>query len=350
VDDARSAVLESPLDAVDWVVTLDYRFLGFDQYKQRVMNCKVPVCLHPIALAQLLQFWTPMSQDVQDSILSSIQLPLIFHDFSEEDESVTLRIVQAISRFQNAEDLPEDTIRSILVDNALRTRISKDMPENRQIELVRDALVEQHEMTNKKLADAEKKLERLEETKQKGEKKIENLSLELDVKNNKMAILTTETNSYQTRLAELEQALESEKRQREADAKRLSDLEVHAAVTAEISQFKERAFYIPMIVWVLSTVVMYLMVFRGKGMLAWQALSVWSLLFVIGWLLLAKHLGKDSRSVEAWGLYKFIDRITVSVAWVLGLIAAIIGQKIVDTYWVDLSAWLQKVLNVFHNG
>lgn len=350
VDDARSAALESPLDAVDWVVTLDYRFLGFDKYKQRAINRRVPVCLHPIALAQLLQFWTPMSQDVQDSILSSIQLPLIFHDFSEEDESVTLRIVQAISRFQNAEDLPEDTIRSILVDEALRARISKDVPENLQIELVRDALVEQHEMTKKRLADTEKKLESLEETKQKGEKKIENLSLKLNVNNTKMAALTTETNSYQTRLAELEQELESEKIQREADAKLLSDLEVQAAATADISQFKERAFYIPLIVWILSTVVMYLMLFIGKDILAWQALSVWSLLFAIGWLLLAKYLGKDSKSIEAWGLYKAIDHIAVRVAWVLGLIAAIIGQKIVDNYWVDVSAWLQKVFDVFYNG
>lgn len=350
VNDARSAALESPLDAVDWAVTLDYRFLGFDQYKQRVANRRVPVCLHPVALAQLLQFWIPMSQDVQDSILTSIQLPLIFHDFSEEDENVTLRIVQAISRFQNAEDLPEDTIRSILVDKALRARISEDVPENRQIELVRDALIEQHEMTKKKLADAEKKLEKLEETKQKGEKKIEKMSLELDEKNNKVATLTTESDSYRARLADLERVLESEKKQREADAKRLSDLENKAATTADISRFKERAIYIPLVGWVLSTVVLYLAVFRGKGMLVGQALSVWSSLFAIGWLLLAKHLGKGSKSVESWGLYKVIGRIAVGASWILGLIAASIGGKIVDTYWAEGSTWLQRALDLFRNG
>ena len=350
VNDSRSAALESPLDAVNWVVTLDYRFLGFDQYKQKISNRRVPVCLHPVALAQLLQFWTPMSQDVQDSILTSIQLPLIFHDFSEEDENVTLRIVQAISRFQNAEDLPEDTIRSILVDKVLRARISEDVPENRQIELVREALVEQHETTKKKLLDAEKKLEKLEETKQKGEKKIENLSLELDDKNNRVASLTSESDSYRTRLADLGRELKSEKQQREEDAKRLSNLEVKAAATADISRFKERAIYIPLIGWILSTVAMYTVVFRGKGTLAGQALSIWSLLFAIGWLLLAKYLGKGSKSIEGWGLYKVIDRTAIGASWILGLIAASIGGKIVDTYWVDGGAWLHKVFDLFRNG
>ena len=47
VKDKRPLRPESPIDAEYWIVTADYRFLGFDAHKQRTMGTAVPICLHP---------------------------------------------------------------------------------------------------------------------------------------------------------------------------------------------------------------------------------------------------------------------------------------------------------------
>ena len=50
--DKRSIKLESPLDAKYWIVTIDFRFLGFDEYKRKQGEFNLPLCLHPTTLLQ----------------------------------------------------------------------------------------------------------------------------------------------------------------------------------------------------------------------------------------------------------------------------------------------------------
>lgn len=144
VKDKRKVGIDSPFDAGYWVVTIDYRFLGFDDYKQSTGLNSVPICIHPATLVQLLRFWIPRSQLLEDTLYSSLWLPFIFRDLDPQSENVTISIIKALSRFENVGDLPKDTIVALLVNEALRHEIRSEHDVNEQIELVREALIDQN--------------------------------------------------------------------------------------------------------------------------------------------------------------------------------------------------------------
>jgi len=144
VKDKRKVGIDSPFDAGYWIVTIDYRFLGFDDYKNSTGFNIVPICIHPATLVQLLRFWIPRSQLMEETLYSSLWLPFIFRDLDPQSENVTISIIKAISRFENVGDLPKDTIVGILVNEALRYEIRSEPDVNEQIELVREALIDQN--------------------------------------------------------------------------------------------------------------------------------------------------------------------------------------------------------------
>ena len=50
VKDRRQVRTESPVDANYWIVTIDYRYLGFDAYLTHKAESQIPMCLHPADL------------------------------------------------------------------------------------------------------------------------------------------------------------------------------------------------------------------------------------------------------------------------------------------------------------
>jgi len=139
----RPLVMESPLEAEYWIVTVDYRFLGFDAFKGRSLHEDIPVCLHPTALIQLLQFWVPRTAEIEETLYSSWVWPLLFQEFDLKAEEVTFRILEALSRFENLDDLPVAALDRILLNQALRQKMSSQDETAKQIQLVRDALIEE---------------------------------------------------------------------------------------------------------------------------------------------------------------------------------------------------------------
>lgn len=122
VNDQRPKHTESPFDAEAWVVTVDMRLAAFDRRKTpRYMG--VPTVLLPSNLAQLIQFWVPRSDQLEATLLDSLKLPLFFREFDRDDERVTMRILSALSRYRDVEDLGVETVRDLLVNEALRQRI-----------------------------------------------------------------------------------------------------------------------------------------------------------------------------------------------------------------------------------
>ena len=73
VSDQRPAYIESPIDARDWILTVDFRLIGFDEYKRRKAESKIPLCLHPTSLIQLLQFWVPRTKEFEEAMLGSMR-------------------------------------------------------------------------------------------------------------------------------------------------------------------------------------------------------------------------------------------------------------------------------------
>lgn len=151
VDDNRPAYIESPIDAKDWILTVDFRLIGFDEHKQKHSAAKVPICLHPTSLIQLLQFWVPRTKEFEEAILGSLRLPFLFQELDAEAERTSLRILKGIGRFENSEHLSEEAITDVVLNEGLRGRIKSEKNEEAETALIRDALLEEIEAR----ADAE---------------------------------------------------------------------------------------------------------------------------------------------------------------------------------------------------
>ena len=99
VNDKRTAYIESPIDAQEWILTVDFRLIGFDEHKQKQAGARVPLCLHPTSLIQLLQFWVPRTKEFEEAILGSLRLPFLFQEFDTDAERTTLKILKGLGRF-----------------------------------------------------------------------------------------------------------------------------------------------------------------------------------------------------------------------------------------------------------
>jgi hypothetical protein len=317
VHDSRPRSLESPLEAGDWVVTLDYRFLGFDQFKQRISGGNVPVCLHPTNLVQFLQFWVPISQEVEESILNSMRLPLFFYEFDEQDEVVTMRIIQTISRYEEADDLPVETIRRIFVDKALRAKLADNIPEVEQVKLIKDALLAEHARVMGELGEAKKRAKILNESIEKEAAKAE----------------------------ELEEKLRVEKRAREEMFGKLEALEKRYGVEKQIDSFKISAFYLPATFLSVMIWVIYSNFPQGDPGFRVQVAWVVSILYLALWILWIERKGRIVESISASSSFKRFAHFSKYIYGGLGILWALILAEIFSDYWSYIVSWAQKLKN-----
>lgn len=160
VDDKRAAYVESPIDATYWILTVDFRFISFDDHKKRNSQPKVPLCIHPTSLIQLLQFWVPRTKEFEEAMLGSLRLPFLFQDFDIEGEKISLKIMKDLGRFDGSEGFTQETIANVMLNEGLRARIKTETQKESEIELVRDALVEEMKQRSEAVAAKAQALER----------------------------------------------------------------------------------------------------------------------------------------------------------------------------------------------
>lgn len=163
VSEKRPPLMESPLQAKYFVTTVDYSFLGFDAYKCRKENLNIRVCLHPSALMQLLQFWVPRSAALDEAVVGSLRWRFLFHDFDPKAESITLRILQTLSRFEDIADIPTETVKKVLLNEALRQKLFAEKDIEKRVELVRESLRAEGMVSIEKLQKAEAEAEKLKD-------------------------------------------------------------------------------------------------------------------------------------------------------------------------------------------
>ncbi len=156
VSDQRPAYIESPIDSRDWILTVDYRLIGFDEYKQKNSGSKIPLCLHPTSLIQFLQFWVPRTKEFEEAMLGSMVLPFLFQKLDTEGERTSLRILKGLGRFEGRDDISAQTITHVILNDGLRARLQSNKTEDGEAEiaLIRDALVE--EMNTRAAAEVDK--------------------------------------------------------------------------------------------------------------------------------------------------------------------------------------------------
>lgn len=159
VCDKRPAYVESPIDARDWILTVDYRFIGFDQHKLRQANLRIPICLHPTSLIQLLQFWVPRTKEFEEAMLGSLRLPFLFQEFDAAAERTTLKILRGLGRFEGNSEISEATISNVIMNDGLRARLSAAESDDAETTLIRDALLEE---SNERLEAERQRAQELE--------------------------------------------------------------------------------------------------------------------------------------------------------------------------------------------
>ena len=128
VKDRRPAYVESPAEAKEWILTVDFRFIGFDQHKLNHSDYNVPLCLHPTSLIQLLQFWVPRTREFEEAILGGLRLPFLFQEFDANAERLSLKIIRRLARFEGSEEVTEDSLVKVVTNDGLRNRMEQGQP------------------------------------------------------------------------------------------------------------------------------------------------------------------------------------------------------------------------------
>lgn len=176
VNDLRPSYVESADEAIAFITTVDFRFINFDNYKRKKKRLKIPVCIHPTNLIQILQLWIPRDEEFDIAVLSNLRFPFLFTEFDADTELTTIRIIEQLSRYENVNDLKEDTVTSILFNQALRQKIQNNDDKVKDQVLVKDAIIEEVKV-NKTLVEVKtKQLEKLDETVKEKDKLVSNLT------------------------------------------------------------------------------------------------------------------------------------------------------------------------------
>lgn len=161
--DRRAARVDSPLDAAYWVLTEDFSLVGFDEAKRRKDPSEhpVPICVHPLTLLQMLQFWAGRSPALEDAMLSSLRLSFLFQDFDAHAERVTLKIIDQLAMIESVQRLPQEVIVNTLVSDAIRARVDKASDAAQEARVVRDALVAEFQDLERRLNEVSSERDQL---------------------------------------------------------------------------------------------------------------------------------------------------------------------------------------------
>lgn len=141
IKNRRKIGIESPLEAKSWIITIDYRLLGFDAFKSTVYHSEIPICVHPTSLIQLMQFWIPRTEEFDETIFNSIRMPFLLGEFDHKAEEASIKILEALGRFEDINNLQKDTITSIFYNDALRQKMINEPDIEKRIALIKEELI-----------------------------------------------------------------------------------------------------------------------------------------------------------------------------------------------------------------
>lgn len=329
----RPARVDAPLDAVYWIATVDYRLLGFDLHKRRGRGADIPICVHPSALVQMLQLWLPRSPKLNAALFESLRASLP-NAFDSESEEMSIRILRALSRYEDVDDLPAETLTSILVNKALRVRMTSETEIDRQAALVRDEIVQAAALARSELAQekarASELASELERLKGVAAKEAESAGSALARANQAVAVTQVElerereeARRTQERLTLLERSLESESAARTADQGRQLEERAH---------FRRSVFSV-------AAVVLCVLVGIGVWYVArrfdpeFGFAKAWLAAVSVGlalWLTGVVGVGDRITEVRSWG--RFVGFRSIAV-W-LGRIALVLASGVgVNALW-----------------
>lgn len=171
VVDQRPSDMKTGLDAGIWLITLDFRLLGFDRYMCRVHKT-AQACLHPSTAVQMLQFWVPSTEALREAMYSSIRQPLFPAAGLAETERVTYKIIERLGQLDGIDDVSADAIRDTLADATLRKRMRANTTQAEELELIEQAFVRLASEKEKEAEEERVRADALEEALRASEERV----------------------------------------------------------------------------------------------------------------------------------------------------------------------------------
>ena len=337
VKDQRPAAVESPLDAKYWIVTEDFRYLGFDEFKRRHAPEEIPVCLHPTALIHMLQFWIPRTSEFEEAVLGSIRLPFISQEFDAEAEKVTVQILNNLAMFEGGSALGQESISRILLNQALRDKMSAEPDVKKQIRLVKEALVEENKKLSNQVATVLEAAQELDREVEDKKRTIERMKLELEEKDASILATQHELDEVRQYSGLLEQ--------------RLTELErfYHSHVEVEekrriILQFLIKHLVIPVAAIILVGLLLPAVLSLETGAFWWTAAAGWSLL-LIAWVWFVDEASAEDEVIREWQPFAMFQRTRRRLFIALGFVlAAALTGAIENISWNGLVGLWERLV------
>jgi outer membrane murein-binding lipoprotein Lpp len=318
----RQSYLESPIEAEYWIVTIDYRFLAFDRYKTK--NQQIAVCVHPTALIQMLQFWAPRTDMLEEALLASLRLPLFFSEFDPEAEKVAIKILQTLSRFENVEDIPADTVANILLSESLRAKMSATSQVEEQVELIREALIEEQNRLQRELEESKVRLQEKEKKTMEMEATIRDLNRKIEQETSSRKSVEHQLQQAQEEIAKLKERIKAKE---DEEKRRLQEEERRRTLRSFLIWWNA----LPLVILILGLAVF-------KLALGWELPGLIFLggIFLAVWLWVIDHQAKK-KSIE----HPIVKRVLELKRWIWGAITSIIIGITINALW----DWIKALLN-----
>lgn len=328
VKDQRPQQLESPADAGSWVVTVDRRLAAFDRRK-RGPDSPIPVVLLPATFAQLIQFWVPRTPQLEDTLVSNLRLPLFYQESDPDTERAVVTILRALGRFENIDDVPDDTLTAILVDDALRIRIL-GAAEADQEAIVREVLDQKYDELSASLAAAHSEIQSISAQLGEREQAIEELTRDIHSAKDESSEKDRELAAIASRIQELEARSREEERDK-------SDL-------AARQRFARVWVYLPMTLACIIALAIASMLSSSTSWNFWGIAGAVALPLMPLVLQVAYAHGGSLEPVRRWGAHRTLGRARSGVLAVSALGAVGIAALQSGLVFISASDLISQVL------
>jgi Fe2+ transport system protein B len=175
----------------------------------------------------MLQFWIPRSEKVDIAKIHSLR-SFLPNEFDTKSERITINILKRLSRYENIDDLSEDAIASILVNGALRNRISESESEDEEQQMIHDAILNEFDEARKEaqrksqeahklqseLRERENKLRSVKKEKNQLEDSIEQLANQVRSLKQERKVAENRKDNFEPRIDKLQESHEEEVKKR----------------------------------------------------------------------------------------------------------------------------------------
>jgi len=326
VMDHRPAQMRTAVDAGYWLVTLDFRLLGFDRYRCRGKS-RAQVCLLPSTAVQFLQFWVPSSEELKSAIFSSVRQPLFPASNLAETEQVTYRIIERLGVLAGIEDISAAAIRDTLADDVLRKRMGSTTDQDEELEFVEAAFVR---LASEKEQELEAERTRAKDLKRELDQVREESRRQQEIEDGRkvqVARLKTQAQEADARANKLDGVLRQQLTSIDTLSKRLDTAENASAHL----RWSVRWVYLPAVVFaVVGLGLGALAVLFLPSPLRWVAVGLVALLLLLAFLSVVAY---SHRRVPEASSSRLARGLASARKWLLGALGAVAVALIASVLW-----------------